>query len=70
MTHALSGHVDRTTSSAVMQLKVGTVKEEKSGGIITAMEGGEEKRCLTLVVLQVYSGPIAYESPCKGEVVN
>lgn len=46
--HALSGHVDGTTSSAVIQLKVGTMEEEKSGGIIAAVEGGEEKRCLTL----------------------
>lgn len=45
---AFSRHVDRTTSSAVMQLQVGTMKEEKSGGIIATIKGREEKRRLTL----------------------
>lgn len=67
--HALSGHVYRTTSSAIVQLKVGTMKEEKSGCVIAAMDGGEEERRLALVVLQVDSGTIANEGPCKGEVV-
>lgn len=48
MAHALSGHVDGTTSSPVMQLKVGAMKEEQSGRIIATMEGGEEERCLAL----------------------
>lgn len=46
--HAFSGHVDRTASSAVVQLQVGTVKEEESGCIIATMDGREEERCLTL----------------------
>lgn len=46
--HALSGHVYWTTSSAIVQLKVGTMKEEKSGCVIAAMDGGEEERRLAL----------------------
>lgn len=69
VTHAIPGHVDRTASSAIGQLEVGTVKEEESGRIIATMEGGEVESCLALVVLQVHSGPIAYEGPCQGDVV-
>lgn len=46
--HALSGHVDRTSSSPIVQLKVGTMKEEEPGCIIATMEGGEEESCLAL----------------------
>lgn len=61
--HALSGHVDRSPPPSIVQLKVGAVKEEKSGGVIATVEGGEEERRLALVVLQIHSGPIAYEGP-------
>lgn len=70
MTHAVPGHVDRTASSAIVQLEVGTVEEEESGCIIATMEGSEVESCLTLVVLQVHGGPIAYEGPCQGDVVH
>lgn len=46
--HALSGHVHWTTSSTIMKVKVGTMKEEESARIIATMEGGEEECCLTL----------------------
>lgn len=46
--HALSGHIDRTASSPIVQLEVGAMKEEESGRIITTMDGGEEERCLAL----------------------
>ena len=46
--HALSGHVDRTASSPIAQLQVGTVEEEESGRIIATMDGGEEERRLAL----------------------
>lgn len=46
--HAFSGHVDRTTSSAIVQLEVGAVKEEESGCIIATVNGREEERRLAL----------------------
>lgn len=51
MAHSFSGHVGWTAPSAVAQLKVGTMKKEKSGGVIAAVEGRKEECCLTLVVL-------------------
>lgn len=48
MVHALPGHVDGTTPSAVVQLQVGAVKEEEPGCVIAAMDGREEERRLTL----------------------
>lgn len=46
--HALSGHVDRSTSPPIMQFKVGAVEEEKSGSVIATVEGREEERCFAL----------------------
>lgn len=46
--HALSGNVDRTSPSPIVQLKVGTIKEEESDRIIATMEGREEESCLPL----------------------
>lgn len=48
MMHALSGNVDRTSPSPIVQLKVGTIKEEESDRIIATMEGREEESCLPL----------------------
>lgn len=52
--NALPGHVDRTASSAVVQLQVGAVEEEKPGRIVAAMEGGEEERRLALTEKQSF----------------
>lgn len=46
--HGLSGHIDGTAPSAVVQLWVGAVKKEKPGGVVATVEGGEEEGCLSL----------------------
>lgn len=48
MMHALSGHVDCTSSSPIVQLQVGPMKEEEPGCIIATMDGCKEESCLAL----------------------
>lgn len=46
--HGFSGHVHRTATSPVVKLQVGTLKEEKPGGVVAAVQGREEERRLAL----------------------
>lgn len=50
--HTFPSYVDWTTSSAVVEVKVGAMKQEKSGGVIATIKSGEEKWRFTLADIE------------------
>lgn len=53
--HALSGHVDWTTAPAVVQLLIGSIEQQESGGVIATVNGGQEQSGLSLEVTKMKS---------------